>query len=257
MSDMEKDLQLASSGNEEELRYLVYHSSLKVVSRILLNKNLTEDLVLIIANRRNIDAEIIESLYINKRWRESYRIMLALCKNPKTPQNISLALLKSLRVFDLADLTRNQQIPVNVRMKAEAHINEKVLAMPIGIKKALAKRASGNVLMRLIEDGMKDVVSSCLNSPYMTEAIICKVLNMKRIASQVVRLISEHPKWTLRYDVKWSLIRNSHAPLSRVVHFLKNMKTTDLKDLYAAPEVPKSTKPFIYRELSDREEAKS
>jgi hypothetical protein len=142
-------------------------------------------------------------------------------------------------------------------MKAEAHINEKVLAMPLGIKKALAKRASGNVLMRLIEDGMKDVVSSCLNSPYMTEAIICKVLNMKRIASQVVRLISEHPKWTLRYDVKWSLIRNSHAPLSRVVHFLKNMKTTDLKDLYAAPEVPKSTKPFIYRELSDREEAKS
>jgi hypothetical protein len=38
-----------------------------------------------------------------------------------------------------------------------------------------------------------------------------------------------------------------------VVKFLGNIKTNDLKELYAAPEVPKSTKPFIYREIMDRE----
>jgi len=36
------------------------------------------------------------------------------------------------------------------------------------------------------------------------------------------------------------------------VEFLENIKTTDLKELYEAPEVPSSTKPFLYRELLDR-----
>ena len=253
MKEIDKELQLASNGSEEELKVLVYHPSPKVILRLLSNKNLTEDLARIVANRKNVPAEILESLYNDIRWREKYRIMLALCKNTKTPQKISISLLKSLRIFDVADLTRNQQIPINLRMKAEDHINEKILSMPLGIKIALARKASGNVLMRLLEDGMKEVVAVCLDSPYITEVIICKIINMKRIASHVIRLIADHPKWSCRYDIQWSLIRNNHTPLSRVVNYLKNIKTTDLKELYVAPEVPTSTKPFLYRELMDRE----
>jgi hypothetical protein len=254
MKDNERDMQLASSGTEEDLKGLVHHHSRKVIERMLLNRNLTEELVLTIANRRNIDADIIESIYMYKKWRESYRIMLALCRNPKTRQKITLSLMKSLRIFDIADLTRNRQIPINVRMKAEAHISEKILPMPLGIKIALARRASANILMRLIEDGMKEVAAVCLESPQMTEGILCKVLSMKKIASHVIRQIAGHPKWSRRYDVQWALIRNNHAPLSRVVHFLGNIKTKDLRELHASPEVPKSTKPFIFRELRDREE---
>jgi hypothetical protein len=254
MKDIDKDMHLALTGSKEELQSLVYHPSSRVISKILLNSNLSEALALLIANRKNIESEILESLFLDKRWKESYRIALALCKNQKTPQSISLSLLKTLRIFDLADLTRNQQISVNVRMRAESIINEKILSMPLGIKMTLAKRASSNILMRLLEDGMKEVVAICLDSYSMTEGIICKVLNMKNIASHVVHQIAKHKKWAFRYDVQWSLIRNNHAPLSQVVHFLKNMKMNDLKELYAAPEVPISTKPFIYREIMDREE---
>ena len=254
MKDFEKEINLAYTANKEELKLLVYHPSQRVLANLIYNSNLTEDLAVILAGRRNISTEILESLYLDKRWKESYRIALALCKNQKTPQAISLSLLKSLRIFDLADLTRNQQIPVNVRMRAEFIINEKILSMPLGIKMTLAKRASSNILMRLLEDGMKDVVAICLDSYCMTEGIICKVLNTKNMASHVVHQIARHKKWASRYDIQWSLIRNNHAPLSRVVHFLKNMKMNDLKELYAAPEVPKSTKPFIYREIMDREE---
>jgi hypothetical protein len=38
-----------------------------------------------------------------------------------------------------------------------------------------------------------------------------------------------------------------------VVNFLKDIKTKDLRELYEDPEVPSSTKPFIYRELLERE----
>ena len=255
MKDLEQALQSAFTANQEELKLLAYHPSSKVLSNMLLNSNITEDIVLIIAGRRNISSEILESLSTDMRWKDAYRIISALCRNPKTPQKVTLSLLKKLRIFDIADLTRNPQIPVNVRMRAEESINEKVLVLPIGIKKTLAKKGSGKVLIKLVEDGMKDVVADCLNSPIMTEAMICSIIHMKKIASNVIRQIAEHPKWSLRYDVQWALVRSHHAPLSRVVHFLEKMRSSDLKGLYDASEVPSSTKPFIYRELMDRNES--
>jgi hypothetical protein len=252
MKDLDRAIKAALVCSEAELKIFAHHSSMKVISNLLYNSNLTEPLALIVAGRKNVSPEILESLYSNKKWRESYRIRLALCKNPKTPQTIVLSNVKSLRIFDLADLTRNQHVPMNVRIAAETHISEKILSLPLGIKITLARRASSNVLIRLLEDGMREVVSVCLDSPYMTEGIMCKIINTKKIASHVIRQIAGHPKWSCRHDVQFSLIRNNSAPLSRVVHFLKNMKTTELKELYEDPVVPKSTRPFIYRERMDR-----
>jgi len=252
MKDIEKTLQRASTGNEEELRLLVHHPSPKVISRLLFNENLTEELAIIIANRKNLSTGTLEELYHDIRWKESYRIMLALCKNRKTPQKISLSIIKSLRVLDLADITRNKNVPVNVRIRAEAAINEKILSMPLGIKKTLARKASSNVLMKLIEDGMRDVVSICLNSTNLTEGDIYKVISKKRTPSQVIQQIAHHPKWSCRYQIQRVLILNNHTPLSCAVNFLKQLKTTDLKELHTAPELPSSTKPFIHRELLER-----
>jgi hypothetical protein len=254
MKVADEDLISAVTATEEELKTLVHHPSSQVISRILLNQNLTEDLALVIANRTNINPEIIEILYHSRKWKECYRIVHALCKNPGTPQKISLSLLKYLRIIDVAELTRNKRVPITLRVKAEAYINEKMLALPLGIKIAIARRASSNVLTKLMEDGMKQVVDVCLQSPYITEADICKIVHMEKIAVHVIRQIAEHPKWRLRYDVQWSLIRNNKAPLAHVVNYLEKIKTPDLKELYRDPEVPASTKPFIYRELLDRGE---
>ncbi|MFZ5907151.1 MAG: hypothetical protein ACOYVJ_07035 [Nitrospirota bacterium] len=248
----EEEMSVAARGSSEEISMLLYHPSPHVLSRLLLNSNLTEDHVRVLARRNNLTGEMLESIYYDRRWKDCYPVMLALCKNPKTPQNISLSILKSLRIFDLADLTRNQQIPLVVRMRAEINIIERILTLPLGIKITLARRASSAVLVRLLEDGMKEVSSVCLDSPIITEGDICRIVSMKKTSSQVIRQIAEHPKWSRRYDVRWALLRNPCAPLAIIVNFLKDMKTTDLQELYHAPEVPSSTKPFLYRELLDR-----
>ncbi|MEW6068659.1 MAG: hypothetical protein AB1610_10265 [Nitrospirota bacterium] len=252
--DINKAMQLSSTGSEEELKTLVYHPSSEVILKLLQNKNLTEELTLIIAGRKNIDRRILESIYKDIRWMESYPIMLTLCKNHKTPQKISLSLLKSLRILDLADITRNKQIPINIRMKAEANICEKILTLPLGIKLTLAKKASSNVLARLIEDGIKEVVAICLESSQVTEGVLSKIISRKKISSNVLRQIASHPKWSCRYYVQWALILNENTPLACIVNFLKNIKTIDLKELYNTPELPSSTRPFIYRELLERNE---
>ncbi|MDP3111011.1 MAG: hypothetical protein Q8M71_02770, partial [Thermodesulfovibrionales bacterium] len=92
---------------------------------------------------------------------------------------------------------------------------------------------------------------------YMTEGDIYKIISMGKISPQVIRMIAGHARWSCRYMIRWALTRNTHAPLACVVNFLKDMKKTDLEELYSAPEVPSCTKPFIYRELSGREESYS
>src|SRR4030043_2013618 len=252
MRDLDKAIKLATTASDEELKSLVYHPSSKVISKLLLNNNLTEDLAIIIANRRNISSEILEDIHNNLRWKDCYRIMLALCKNPKTPQKISLSLIKSIKIFDLADLTRNQFVPVNMRLKAEAVINEKIPSIPLGIKIALSKRAGSGVLMKLVEEGKKEVVAACLDSPYMTESEIYRIIKKKKVSPKVIWQIADHSKWSCRYQIQWALILNIHTPLPRVLSFLKNIKSSDLRDLYEAPETPASTKPFIYSELLER-----
>jgi hypothetical protein len=39
-----------------------------------------------------------------------------------------------------------------------------------------------------------------------------------------------------------------------VTQFIGEMKTADLRDLYCDPKVPTSTKPYIFKELSERDE---
>jgi hypothetical protein len=53
--------------------------------------------------------------------------------------------------------------------------------------------------------------------------------------------------------MQWALIRSSNAPLTRVVDFFRFLKIAELRELYNDPAVPTSTRPFIYREIMDRE----
>jgi hypothetical protein len=165
---------------------------------------------------------------------------------------ISLQLVKHLRIFDLADLTKNYFIPPNLRIISEANISERIPALPLGIKITLAKRASSNVILKLIEEGLKEVVTACLDSSQLTEGIIYKVINKEKTSQQVIRLIANNKRCTCIYEVRYALITNNHTPLSCIVDFLRYMKKTDLEKLYSASETPLSAKPYIHRELLER-----
>lgn len=252
MAELDDNIRQAVAASAEELKNLVYHASQKVIEKILRNENLTEELALIIAERKNVTPAILEHLSKDIRWKNSYHVKLALCKNPRTPQRISLQLLKNIRIFDLADLTKNYFVPPNLRIVSEAKVIERIPALPLGIKITLAKRANNNVILKLIEEGLKEVVTACFDSSQLTEGIIYTVINKKTTSRQVIRLIANNKRCTCSYEVRYALIANNHTPLSCIVDFLKHMKKTDLEKLYSASETPLSTKPYIYRELLER-----
>ena len=254
VDSVEKRFRKASRAGADEIARFLHDSSGKVITALLQNSNLSEQDVLILANRKNLSGAILETIGKDKRWAESYPVRLALARNPKTPLFVALSIARYLRLFDLADITRSHLLPLTYRHKIEAILMEKIPTMALGVKKTLAKTAAGNVLSKLLQDGNRDIVNICLNNPYLTEGHLTTVINRHDAPAIVIRLISEHPNWSNRYSIKYTLIRNSHLTLSRCVQFLQEMRITDLRELYIDPAVPVSVRPYIHSEIVERGE---
>jgi hypothetical protein len=242
----------AASAREEELARFLHDPSPNVVRALLGNRSLSEDDVLVLATRKNLPSDILETIAKNKRWIENYPVRVALVKNPKTPLSVSLSLARYIRLFDLAELTRSHYLPPVLRRKLELIIIEKVPTMALGIKKSLAKIASGDVLLKLLLDGYPEVVKLSLDNPSLMEAHLYKVISRPTATPATIRAIAVHPNWSNRYLVKLALVRNNHTPLALVVRFLKLLKVIDLRELYADPALSVTVRPLVHRELRKR-----
>ena len=244
--------QAIAAGEKEIARYL-HDPSPRVVRALLENRRLSEEDVLIIV-KRNLPSDILETIFKDKRWAESYPVRLALARNPRSPLSVSLSIARYLRIFDLEEITRSHFIPLVFRHKVEMIINERIPTMPLGNKKTLAKKAAGGVLLKLLLDSDAEVVKLCLNNPHITEGHLFKAISRTDTRAETILTIAKHPNWSSRSLIRFSLARNAHTPLSLSVRFLAAMKIMDLRDLYADPSVPVTIKPFVHRELWARGE---
>lgn len=249
-----EDLKLASAPDSEELWKLIRDSRPDAALNALSNKNLNEDMAVFIAKKKNTAPEVLGMLAADIRFKGSYKLTLAICNNPKTPLKITLSLLKFLGIFDLGDITKNQNIPISIRQKIEYSVIEKMSSLPSGVKVALAKRASANIIIPLLEKGDRNVISSCLESPLLTEDHLCALINRAKTKYLLIKTIAEHPKWSLRYRIKYALVRNYYTPMTYATKFISTLKTADLRELYYDKSLPSSTKPYIFNELALRDE---
>ncbi|MBA4372782.1 MAG: hypothetical protein C0402_07940 [Thermodesulfovibrio sp.] len=254
MIALEERIRQARSGEPEDLWQLLKDPHPEVLINVLFNRNFTGDMAVLLAKSRNIPPETLALLATDRRFKDSYKLKFQICRNPRTPQRVVFSLLKFIRIFDLSDIAKDLNVQINLRQKIEGMLAERIRSMPAGMQKALARRANAAILMALMEYGDESVVRICLENPLLTEGHVCGLINRTAVSPAVIRLLAADRKWTLRYYVRYALIRSLHAPLVHVVKFITGMKTTDLRDLYADPKLPLATRPFIFRELQERAE---
>ena len=249
---IEERLQRAHTVQGDELWSIVRDSHPQIILNATQNRNLTEEMALVIAKNRIAPAEALGFLAGDARFKDSQKLKLALCRNPKTPQRIIFSLLKFLSVFELGDLTRDQNVPVTVRQKIELMIQEKIPALPAGVRSALAKRSNANIVLAITNRSDSQVIRACLDSHVITEAHLCAIINKSTVRPALLLGICDHPMWSLRYNIKYALIRNYHTPLTHIIRFIPDMKTSDLRELYRDESISSSTRPYIFSELRER-----
>ena len=70
--------------------------------------------------------DVLRVIYSNREWLRKYAIKLALVKNPKVPQGVSMRLMTTLHEHDVKGLSKDKNVPGSVQMLAKKQLEKKV-----------------------------------------------------------------------------------------------------------------------------------
>lgn len=124
MSVVEK-IKLAMLGNKEARGLLIRDTNRLVAVAVIRSPRLTDPEVLAAANNRLMHDEVLRVIYGDREWTKLYPVKLALVKNPKVPQAISIKLLATLRESDVKTLARDKNVPGAVQSHAKKMMDKK------------------------------------------------------------------------------------------------------------------------------------
>jgi hypothetical protein len=128
MSVAEK-IKLATLGNKEARTILLRDSNKLVSMASATSPRITEGEIMMLANSRTTNADVLRYIYSNRDFLRSYILRLTLVKNPKVPLPTALRFLQSLQERDIKELARDRNVPQTVMAQAKAYMLKKEAAL--------------------------------------------------------------------------------------------------------------------------------
>ena len=118
-------IKLASKGNKEARGILMRDSNKLVAVAVIRSPRITDGEVLMQAQSKICMDDVLRVIYSNREWLRKYSIKLALVKNPKVPQGVSMRLMATLHEHDVKSLAKDKNVPGSVQMLAKKQIEKK------------------------------------------------------------------------------------------------------------------------------------
>jgi hypothetical protein len=243
----------ARSAGRDELTALLHDPNEGVLLALAENPNLDETQVTQLLERLDLSANVLDVIAKEKKWLASEVVRLRLAQHPRTPKRVALAVVRQLYLFDLVRLNLLPSAPADIRRMAEEIILTRIPHLPAGQKLTLARRGPSRVAGALLAEGHPQALKLALDNAFLTESQILKVLAKPRVPERVVAAIAQHPKWSMRYNVRVALLRNPYTPPPCILAFLAHLTLADLKDVVAMQGLPPHAKHYIHRELDRRQ----
>ncbi|MBI4228320.1 MAG: hypothetical protein HY693_01230 [Deltaproteobacteria bacterium] len=119
-------LKLSILGNREARSLLIRDPNKIVACSVLRNPRLTESEVLLFAQSKVVDDEVLRAIAETRKWIRLYQIKYNLVSNPKTPSHISLNFMRYIRDRDLRSIMNDKNIPGVITAAAARVIKERV-----------------------------------------------------------------------------------------------------------------------------------
>lgn len=249
-SDLSGDASDSSSSRDLQARVLAAGED-ELLS-LLDSGSLDESLLSLLLDRLDISSKVVSAVAAVPGSIANEAIRFRLARHPHSPRRIALSLLRQLFLFDLVRVSLIPSTPAEIRRAAEEILITRVPSLPIGQKLTLARRGPSRVAGALLAEGHPQAIKLALDSAFLTESQVLKVLANAAVPPRVVAAIAQHPRWAILYNVRAALVRNPHTPASCLLAILPNLTMRDLKDIAALETLSPHAKTYIRKELTRR-----
>lgn len=247
-----KRLHKALTATGDELFQVLLDPDLQVIRTSLKNTHLSEEHLLALLKRRDLNEDLLKAIYQLETTKKSHRLIVALVKNPNTPGPIVLALLQHFHLFELVDLCLIPGVTPDQKYAAERAILQRLPTTELGNKMTLARRATATVVGEILKEGETRLVEICLNSPRLREVAILQFINGASSSPETISMIARHPKWKLRPNLRLAILKNRRTPQIWFTLFLPQLRTPDIRNLLVSRRLNPAQKKLVQDELKKR-----
>lgn len=252
MTRKHADPTYARSASRDHLPALLGAESPEVLAALLENPNFDEGLLCRLLERKDLSGELLQRVARKPEWIKVYAVRLRLARHPHTPRLISLAIIRQLYLFDLAQISLLPSAAAEVRRLAEEIILNRIPQLPLGQKLSLARRGSGRVAAALLVEGLAQAVPLALDNAFLNETHLLRVLSRAGLAPAVVAAIAKHAKWSYSMNIRFALVRHPLTPLARVMAFLPDLTLPNLRDLLRLTSLRTDLRKYLENEVARR-----
>ena len=123
--NVSEKIKLATKGNKEARGILIRDSNKLVSVAVIRSPRITDGEVLTQAQSKVCLEDVLRIIYSNREWLRKYSIKLALVKNPKVPQGVSMRLMTTLHEHDVKSLAKDKNVPGSVQALAKKQLDKK------------------------------------------------------------------------------------------------------------------------------------
>ncbi|MEO8504430.1 MAG: hypothetical protein ABI609_11080 [Acidobacteriota bacterium] len=185
-----------------------------------------------------LEAPEIVLLFDEVRLRRSYDFQRDVALHPRTPEPLALRLVATLFWRDLARLGLDTRVRPVVRRAADQRLIERLAALAVGERVAIAHLASPAVLQRLRHDGNPRVLAALLENPRLTEATLLPIASSETVPPAVLEVLAKDQRFGARYVVRQTLSRNPRLPVQAALSNLVGLRKVDLAAVASDPRIP-------------------
>lgn len=237
----------------ELLEALIHSTDENELRAAAANPHLTVDLAMALLKRRDLPASVLQDLAKNSEAMKLRSVLMALICHPRTPRFVSLPASRTLHTFELLTVALQPAVPTDVKMAIEQSIMDRLENMSLGERISLAKRGSTRIAERLLRDPELTVIELALLNSHLVEACVVRTLMIdEEVDERFVQLVANHPKWSLRTDVRAALLRNPKTPMGVAITIVHALPADMAREALYQSNLPTSVKTYLLAEIQNR-----
>jgi hypothetical protein len=121
----------------------------------------------------------------------------------------------------------------------------------LGRRKTLARTATGDLLVKILDDPDPQVIQNAMLNPYLTEPLAVRVAARRPVSAAVLEAVARS-RFGTSTTVRRALVLNPDCPQKMAQRLVSTMTPTDLHDVGHAKGVSKEVKSVARRLLDSR-----